>query len=81
MKHAIVIGGSSFDWDHGKKAMDNVITKDGQVNWGAAMAADPGIIKCPKCGEYFWKEATLLKCTECGTLWNTETNQPVQPTS
>lgn len=78
MKHPIIIEGSPFDWERGKRAMDAVISKSGDVNWGAAMAADPGVTKCPKCGVYFWKEAKLVKCTECGFSWNTENNQEIQ---
>ena len=81
MKSPIIIEGPSFDWKRGKKAMDAVISKSGDVNWGAAMAADPGVTKCPKCGGCFWKEAKLVKCTECGVSWNTENNQEIHQTS
>jgi hypothetical protein len=81
MKHPIVIDGPYFDWERGKKAMDTVVTESGEVKWGAAMMADPGVTKCPACGAFFWKEAKIIKCSECGTSWNTENNQEIQQTS
>ena len=65
----IVIKGPEFNWKLGKKCMDNVINKNGEVNWGAALNADPGIAQCPTCQTYFWKAAQHLKCTKCSTEW------------
>jgi len=65
MKSAKVLEGS-FDWERAKVAFDNVVDDGGNINWGAAFAADPGVCKCPKCNEYYWREGTKLECTKCG---------------
>jgi len=77
MNHAKILEGSSyiFDWERGKKSMNNLEHEDGSVNWGAALYADPGATKCPNCEEYYWAEAELLECPECGTQWSTFTKE------
>lgn len=77
MKHAKIISDESFDWEQARRAMENVQREDGSVNWRAAAGADPGATKCPECETYFWAEAELLQCTECGTTWNTKTKEIV----
>lgn len=66
MKHARLISGAYKDaWN--EQAMDNVVYPDGEVNWRAAFAADPGVKKCPGCDEYYWDEASVMECTNCKT--------------
>lgn len=68
MKRPIILEGKGFPWDepnpHGA-----VIDEDGEVNWAAAAFADPGVMKCPGCGEYLWQEGALVKCPDCGHQW------------
>lgn len=62
MKHARLISGEYANaWN--KAAMDNVVDAQGEVNWGAAFRADPGVKKCPGCGEFYWDEADVMECT------------------
>jgi hypothetical protein len=69
MKNVIILEGKSFDWEQGNKAAKHAVDDEGNVNWYAAFGADPGVMSCPKCGTYFWREGTLVKCTECGEEW------------
>ena len=69
MKSPIILEGEPFDWEAGATAADKVM--NGQViNWGAAMAADPGIMACPGCGVFLWREGVRVKCPDCGQEWN-----------
>jgi hypothetical protein len=68
VKRGIPISGPAFDWEQAEKAQQHVIDETtGEVNWKAAMAADPGVVKCPGCGEYVWAEAPRMRCS-CGSL-------------
>ena len=71
MKSAKIIEGQPFDWERGGRAMNNVISDNGEINWGAAFCADPGVTSCPKCGEKYWAEGTKLECTICNTQFPT----------
>jgi hypothetical protein len=71
MKNAIILSGKPFDWDEGAKMQDLVAdaAAEGHVNWYAAAGADPGVMKCPGCGEYLWKEGERVRCPDCGHEW------------
>lgn len=69
MLHPKILEGPVFDYEYGKKCMDNLFYADGEVNWMAAHNADPGVTQCPTCFTYFWKDGRVLECTECGTQW------------
>ena len=71
MKRAKILEGLPFDWESGKRASDNVVGSDGNINWGAAFFADPGVTICPRCSTHFWAEGIRLECTECGAKFNT----------
>ena len=75
MKRAIILEGRPFDWDEGAEAMKHVVNADGTINHRAAMCADPGVTKCPKCSEYFWAEGVKLRCSECGNEFYTHKKQ------
>ena len=70
MKHPIILEGKGFDWDKGQKASEHVMDDEGNVNWYAAFSADPGVMKCPKCGVYLWNEGTKVRCPDCGHEWS-----------
>lgn len=71
MKHPIIIDGPAFDWEEGERNGAQAVDDDGNVNWGAAMCADPGVMKCPGCAEYLWAEGWTAKCPDCGHEWRT----------
>jgi len=66
IRDAKIIKGAGFDWKEGEEASKHVMHEDGSVNWKAAFSADPGVCRCPGCGEYYWWEGELLECLECG---------------
>ncbi len=81
MRHAKIVDSCEqvFDWDKAKEASDNAYNEEtGQPNWAALMWADPGAAQCPQCEEYFWKEALELECPDCGTQWNTNTDEVIE---
>lgn len=80
MKRPIILQGEPFDWEAGQQAMLNVVGPDGDVNWGAAMAVDPGCMQCPSCGEWLWREGTVVACRTCHTVFVVN-NVPAKPTS
>lgn len=65
MKRPIVLYGAPFDWERGADAMRHVTDGKGNVNWGAAFAADPGCSQCPECGEWLWREGKWVQCPTC----------------
>jgi Zn finger protein HypA/HybF involved in hydrogenase expression len=65
MQSPIILEGNPFNWDEGKKSMMNAVDKHGEINWLAAFNADPGVIKCPKCQEWLWREGKKVQCPEC----------------
>jgi Zn finger protein HypA/HybF involved in hydrogenase expression len=69
MQRPIILEGKPFDWDEGGKNMLNAVDKDGNVNWRAAMSADPGVMRCPSCDEYLWKEGKKVKCPKCSLIF------------
>jgi len=66
----IILSGPAFDWDEGARYQANAVV-DGEVNWRAAMFADPGVMKCPGCGEFLWREGHVVKCPHCSHEWDT----------
>lgn len=68
MKTVIVLEGARADWDVHRRA-SAALTESGGENMVAAMHADPGVMSCPGCGEYFLAEGTLVRCTECQCEW------------
>lgn len=64
MRHARIISGAYED-AFSKEAQDNIVDAEGNVNWRAAFAADPGMTKCPACKAYYWNEAAVLECLDC----------------
>lgn len=78
MRRAIILEGKPFDWKEGEEALSNAVSADGQVNWRAAMCADPGVTKCPHCQEYYWAEGTKLKCLDCLMEFDTYKKEQVK---
>ena len=70
MKTAEIVSGAYDTLIH-DEAQEALAESNGE-NMAAAHFADPGITSCPKCKEYFWWTAKVLRCTECGTEFNTE---------
>jgi len=68
MKNVKIIEGKPFDWEDADRRM-NAMFKSNRP-WAAAFCADPGVMSCPKCETYFWKEGSRVQCTECGHIWN-----------
>jgi len=64
MKHARLVSG---EYQNAWGGMDNIANDDGSINWGVAFRADPGVKKCPGCGEFYWDEASVMECTTCKT--------------
>ena len=75
MKHAKKLSEPTFDWDKAKELQGKVQNNDGSFNMFVAAGADPGVTSCPNCKEYFWDEAEVLQCTECGTKFNSTTKE------
>lgn len=71
MKRPIILEGKPFDWDEGKRYGAQAVDDDGNVNWMAAMFADPGVMACPGCGEHLWNEGMTAKCPDCEHEWRT----------
>ena len=72
MKNSIIHSGKAFDWERANEAVDNIADDDGNVNWYAALCADPGVMSCPGCGVHLWREGIDVECPDCGHRWNTE---------
>ena len=69
IKEAEILRGIRFDRERAKEEYEaatkvyNDFCRDFRV--------DLGIMKCPKCNTAFWKEGEVVKCTECGYVFNT----------
>jgi Zn finger protein HypA/HybF involved in hydrogenase expression len=70
MKRPIILQGESFDWEKGQEYATHAVDEEGNVNWGAAMFADPGVMQCPACNAYLWKEGKRVCCPDCGHEWD-----------
>jgi len=66
MERPIIHSGEPFDWDSPKP---DVVDDDGNVNWRAAMMADPGVMSCPACEAHLWAEGHEVECPHCGHRW------------
>jgi len=75
MKHGKIIRGEPFDWGEAvraQRALADAADEDGHLEldnatFGTAMAADPGVCKCPLCSEFLWCEGEVIECPECQT--------------
>lgn len=78
MKSPIILEGRAFPWDepnpHGD-VFGDVVDDAGEVNWAAAAFADPGVMSCPKCGEYLWAEGLRVRCPTCSAEWDTRNKE------
>lgn len=71
MRTPKIIKGAAFDWKDAEKYSKAAVDDKGNVNWMAAMFADPGVTVCPKCDAYYWNEGEIVECLDCGTQWET----------
>jgi hypothetical protein len=71
VKSPIIIEGPPADWKAHEKASSHVVDDEGNVNWGSAMCADPGVKKCPGCGLFMWNEGWLVQCPDCEHVFET----------
>jgi exosome complex RNA-binding protein Csl4 len=69
MKRPIIIAGRPFDWEEGERYRARVVAEDGSIDWMAAAFADPGVMKCPGCGEFLWNEGSRVRCPHCTHEW------------
>lgn len=69
MKSPIILEGEPFDWEAGAKAASEVMNGE-YINWMAALAADPGVMTCPACKVYLWREGQVVRCPDCAHEWN-----------
>lgn len=69
MKNVKILEGKPFDWKDAEKRVNAMLASDRP--WAAAFCADPGVMACPNCKTYFWKEGRKVQCTECGYVWDT----------
>jgi len=74
MKSPIILKGKAFDWEAAAPKASNAVDDKGEVNWRNAMAADPGVMKCPNCGIFLWREGELVECPDCGEQFSTMRN-------
>jgi hypothetical protein len=69
MEEPIVIDPPGFDlataWESCREDRENVVDAEGEVNWGAAFGADPGVTSCPACQTYHWAWGRRQRCTKC----------------
>lgn len=74
----IVIKPVGFDvkaaWGECHKSVEDqggLTYEDGEVNWGAAFSADPGLCSCPNCDQSYWQWGDVIKCSECEFVFPT----------
>jgi len=70
MKRPIILQGEPFDWQAGGQAMESAVGESGQVNWRAAAMADPGVMRCPDCNVWLWREGQKVECPHCHTTFD-----------
>jgi hypothetical protein len=75
MKSPIILEGTAFPWNE-PNPFGSPVDEDGQVNWRAAAFADPGVIKCPGCGEFLWNEGLRVRCPDCSAEFDTHNRRP-----
>lgn len=75
MKRPIILDGAPFDWDEGARYGQNAVDDAGNVNWMAAMFADPGVMTCPGCGEHLWNEGDRVRCPHCSHEFTTRSGE------
>jgi len=79
VKDPIVIDPADFDqkaaWNECADYVDKcggLSHDDGSPNWRAAFAADPGVVSCPMCKEFYWMWGRKQRCSECGFEYPTD---------
>ncbi len=67
----VILEGEHFDWEDGAAHAANAVGDDGEVNWRSASYADPGVVACPECGVFHWREGTRVRCAmdDCKHEW------------
>lgn len=75
MKSPIILQGQPFDWEAAGKAMLNAVDETGQVNWTAALLADPGVMRCPDCDLWLWREGDEVECPDCHVVFDVATRE------
>ncbi len=76
MKDPIILEGEPFDWEGGVREADRITGGKG-MTIRAAMHLDPGVMVCPGCFEYFWKEGIRVRCPDCGHEWEVKNPGPL----
>jgi len=71
MKDPIILEGPPIDWGHHREQSQRVMDPSGEINWGAAFGADPGVMSCPHCKTHLWQGGYRVKCPECSTEFDT----------
>lgn len=72
MKHAIIVEGPAFNGEKAEELVESSLEMNrGKMSFGAAMMAEDGVTKCPKCEKNYWAEAKTLQCPDCGWEWTT----------
>jgi hypothetical protein len=66
----IILSGTPFDWEEAAREASDVVDADGNVDWHAAAAADPGVMRCPACKLLLWNEGERVRCPSCDYEWN-----------
>ena len=51
--------------DQAVKDMGGLNNEDGETNWGAAFAADPGCVGCPVCHASYANWGNIIECLDC----------------
>lgn len=64
--HPQVLSGYRFDW---VAAFDDAqrLRKAGRP-LEAAEASDPGVVRCPECGELLWRDGLHIACSRCDAV-------------
>lgn len=65
MLHPRIIEGRPFDWQTAEQEVNARLGPNGEMTFGAAMCADPGVLSCPFCGSYMWHEGRVVECPVC----------------
>lgn len=67
IKNVKILKGEPFDWEDAEKRVNAMLASGREI--AAAFCADPGVMTCPKCDTYFWKEGVTVQCTKCGHIY------------
>lgn len=69
LRRPIILTGEPFNWEQAATLLDEALSVDGEIDWQKAMAADPGVMRCPHCQVFLWKEGTEVACPVCGFIF------------